>query len=125
LPLVGLGIYDFSLSESSGRDEIADRHFLLLGGPYDLSGFLLGVIREDGFPHRVMQSTTREARAFTHAKDVSKNTAEKDGLTAETTAHHRPFLGFPPPRFGWRSKLLRIARQKSNINKKAEVCLQD
>ena len=80
LPFVGLGIYDFSLSESRGRNEIADRHSLLLSGLYDFRGFLLGVIREDGFPHRVMQSTTSEARAFTHAKDVSKNAADKNGL---------------------------------------------
>ena len=80
MPFVGLGIYDFGLSESGGCDEIADRHFLLPGGHYDFRGFLLRVIREDGFPHCVMQSTTREARAFTHAKDVSKNAADKNGL---------------------------------------------
>ena len=80
MSFVGLGIYDFGLSKSRGRNEIADRHSLLLSGLYDFRGFLLGVIREDGFPHRVMQSTTREARAFTHAKDVSKNAADKNGL---------------------------------------------
>ena len=37
MPFVGLGIYDFGLSESGGCDEIADRHFLLPGGHYDFA----------------------------------------------------------------------------------------
>ena len=80
MPLVGLGIYDVSLSESSRCDKIADRHFLLLCGLRDFGGFFLRIIGEDSFPYSVMQSTTREARAFSHAKDVSKNTAEKNPL---------------------------------------------
>lgn len=80
LPLVGLGIYDISLSEGSGCDEIADRHFLLLGGLCDFGGFFLGIIREDGFAYSAMQSTTREARSFAHMKDVSKNNPGRNRL---------------------------------------------
>jgi hypothetical protein len=74
---VGSEIYDFSFSESGGRHEITDCHFLLLCSLYDFCGFFLRIIRKNGFPHGVMYAPASIALALAHSEDLSKNVREK------------------------------------------------
>jgi len=59
-----------------------------------------------------MQSTTREARAFTHAKDVSKNTARKNRVVSAETIQ-MPTIVRGKVELG-AEILLRIAREFDN-----------
>lgn len=83
------GIYDCSLFESSGGNEIAYRYPSLLGCLYNFCGFWFRVIGEQCFSDGRMQSSASDGRTFAHPMDVSKKTAKRK-MRSYPVSHCRP-----------------------------------